>query len=81
MEIKDYLLEEFKRLNRQNDLLEKKINQDKAINNEPEQIVNNISAMCGIANIIFNLQQEKKTSAAGTTDVIQINGKKVSSFV
>lgn len=39
MEIKDYLLDEMKRLNRLNDSLEKKINQEKDFNNEPEQIV------------------------------------------
>lgn len=49
----DYLLDELKRLNRMNDLLEKKINQEKAFNNEPEQIVKNIDAMCKIANIII----------------------------
>ena len=39
MEIQDYLKDELKRLNRMNDLLEKKINQDLVISNEPEQIV------------------------------------------
>ena len=52
MEIKDYLLDEMKRLNRLNDSLEKKINREQAVNNEPEQIVKNILAMCEIA-IIF----------------------------
>lgn len=49
MEIKDYLKDEMKRLNRMNDLLEKKINQGNVINNEPEQIVNNVLTMCKIA--------------------------------
>lgn len=53
MEIKDYLLDEMKRLNRQNDILEKKINQGEAVNNEPEQIVCNVKAMCDIAEIIY----------------------------
>lgn len=51
MEIKDYLKDELKRLNRMNDLLEKKINQGNAINNEPEQIICNVNAMCEIAKI------------------------------
>ena len=53
MEIKDYLLDEMKRLNRLNDILEKKINQEKDFNNEPEQIVCNVKAMCDIADIIY----------------------------
>lgn len=52
MEIPDYLKDEIKRLNRMNDLLEKKINQGNAKSNEPEQIVNNVNAMCEIANAI-----------------------------
>ena len=52
MEIEDYLKDELKRLNRMNDLLEKKINKGEAINNEPEQIVINALAMCEIANLI-----------------------------
>ncbi len=55
MEIKDYLKDELKRLNRMNDLLEKKINQNQAVNNEPEQIVSNVNAMCQIANAICEL--------------------------
>ena len=51
--IEDYLLDEMKRLNRQNDILEKKINQGEAVNNEPEQIVCNVKAMCDIAEIIY----------------------------
>lgn len=50
MEIRDYLKDESKRLNRMNDLLEKKINQGQEISNEPEQIVCNVKAMCDIAN-------------------------------
>lgn len=49
MEIRDYLKDEMKRLNRINDLLEKKINQGRVIDNEPEQIVSNVKAMCEIA--------------------------------
>ncbi len=52
MEVKDYLKDELKRLNRMNDLLEKKINQQQTVSNEPEQIVNNVKAMCEIANTI-----------------------------
>ena len=52
MEVRDYLLDEMKRLNRLNDSLEKKFNKEQAVNNEPEQIVCNIKAMCEIANII-----------------------------
>lgn len=52
MEIKDYMLDEMKRLNRLNDNLEKKIIKEQAVNNEPEQIVCNIRAMCEIANNI-----------------------------
>lgn len=55
MSIKDYLTDEMKRLNRINDLLEKKINQGIAFNNEPEQIVCNVKAMCEIANTFSNL--------------------------
>ncbi len=53
MDLKDYLMDELKRLNRMNDLLEMKINKSAAVNNEPEQIVSNIFAMCQIANIIL----------------------------
>lgn len=52
MEIQDYLKDELKRLNRMNDLLEKKINQGNAKSNEPEQIVKNTNAMCKIADVI-----------------------------
>lgn len=54
MNIKDYLTDEMKRLNRMNDLLEKKINKNDVVNNEPEQIVSNVKAMCEIANTICN---------------------------
>lgn len=50
MSIQDYLTDEMKRLNRMNDLLEKRINQGQAIDNEPEQIVCNVKAMCNIAD-------------------------------
>ena len=55
MNVKDYLTDELKRLNRMNDLLEKKINQGQAINGESERIVNNISAMCKIAKTVFEI--------------------------
>lgn len=54
MDITDYLKDEMKRLNRMNDLLEKKINQNEIILNEPGQIVNNVSAMCEIAKIFYS---------------------------
>lgn len=53
MEVKEYMLDEIKRLNRLNDNLEKKINKEQIVNNEPEQIVCNVKAMCEIANIIY----------------------------
>ena len=52
MNIKDYLTDEMKRLNRMNDLLEKKINKNDVVNNEPEQIVSNVKAMCEIAKTL-----------------------------
>lgn len=52
MSINDYLLDEAKRLNRMNDLLEKKIDKGEAINNEPEQIVKNIITICQIFNTL-----------------------------
>ena len=55
MNISDYLKDELKRLNRMNDTLEKSINQGNLINNEPEQIENNVLAMCEIANQLCNL--------------------------
>ena len=55
METRDYLTDELKRLNRMNDLLEKKINQNQAVNNEPEQVVNNVKAMYQIVNAICEL--------------------------
>lgn len=55
MELKDYLKDELKRLNRMNDLLEKRINQDDQIGDESEQIVSNVKAMCEIANTIKNI--------------------------
>lgn len=53
MNIADYLTDELKRLNRMNDSLEKKINQGQVADNEPEQIVSNVKAMCEIAGIIY----------------------------
>ena len=55
MSVTDYLKDELKRLNRMNDLLEKKINQNQAVNNEPEQVVNNVKAMCQTVNAICEL--------------------------
>lgn len=55
MNTSDYLLDELKRLNRMNDLLEKKINQGNGFNNDPEQIVKNVNAMCEIANTYKNV--------------------------
>lgn len=55
MKIEDYLKDEMKRLNRMNDVLEKKINTNTLIYNEPEQIVNNVKAMCEIADSICYL--------------------------
>lgn len=55
MKIQDYLLDEMKRLNRMNDLLEKEINQGSIKDNEPERIVCNVQAMCEIAKTIMNL--------------------------
>lgn len=52
MKIQDYLIEELKRLNRQNDLLEKQINQGKAAKNEFELIIKNTLAMCEIAKAL-----------------------------
>lgn len=49
MEIREYLKDELKRLNRMNDLLEKDINIGK-LNVEPERIISNVKAMCEIAN-------------------------------
>ena len=56
MNVSEYLLDELKRLNRHNDLIEKKINQGKAISNEPELIVCNVLAMCEIAKIYTKVE-------------------------
>ena len=53
MEARDYLKDELKRLNRMNDILEKSINQGQAMKDEPEQIVNNVNAMCQIAKVLY----------------------------
>lgn len=52
MSVNGYLMDEIKRLNRMNDLLEKEINKGNATNNEPEQILKNISTMCEIVRSI-----------------------------
>ena len=50
MEIKDYLKDELKRLNRRNDLLEKENNTSQSYKLDiEEQIKNNALAMCEIA--------------------------------
>lgn len=49
IEIREYLKDELKRLNRMNDLLEKDINTGK-LNVEPERIISNVKAMYEIAN-------------------------------
>lgn len=57
MEIQDYLLDEMKRLNRMNDLLEKEINQGSIKDNEPERIACNVQAMCEIAKSMCDLHR------------------------
>lgn len=57
MDIQDYLKDEIKRLNRRNDILEKRINQEEENNSEPEQIVKNVTAMCEIANTVCELRK------------------------
>lgn len=53
MEIKDYLKEEMKRLNRRNDLLEKNLNQSNIVKIDiEEQIKNNVLAMCEITKTL-----------------------------
>lgn len=55
MKINDYLLNEIKRLNRRNDLLEKETNQCNTNNlAKEEQIKNNALAMCEIAKAYQN---------------------------
>ena len=50
MEIKDYMLDEMKRLNRRNDILEKKANKSEFVNlGLEEAIQKNALAMCEIA--------------------------------
>lgn len=50
MEIRDYLLDEIKRLNRRNDILEKQANRSEFINlGLEEAIQKNALAMCEIA--------------------------------
>lgn len=53
MDIAGYLKDELRRLNRINDLLEKQMNKADVITNEPEQIVNNVRAMCEIAKSMY----------------------------
>lgn len=53
MDIKDYLLDELKRLNRRNDLLEKETNTITENKTElEEKIIKNALAMCEIANTL-----------------------------
>lgn len=50
MEIRDYLLDEIKRLNRRNDILEKQANRSEFVNlGLEEAIQKNALAMCEIA--------------------------------
>lgn len=54
MEIKDYLLDELKRLNRQNDLLEKQVNKSDSILIPVYEAINkNTLAMCEIAKVLI----------------------------
>lgn len=69
MEIRDYLKDELKRLNRRNDLLEKETNRTTIIRlDTDEQIKNNALTMCEIAKTLKELIKE--TSVAGTTDAL-----------
>lgn len=69
MEIRDYLKDELKRLNRRNDLLEKETNKTTIIRLDiDEQIKNNALTMCEIAKTLKELIKE--TSVAGTTDAL-----------
>ncbi len=53
MEIRDYLKDELKRLNRRNDLLEKEANKSQFINlGVEEAIQKNTLAMCEIAKVL-----------------------------
>ena len=53
MEVKDYLKDELKRLNRRNDLLEKTLNQSNITSlTVEEQIKRNTLAMCEIAKAL-----------------------------
>lgn len=55
MNIKDYLKDEMKRLNRRNDILEKEANKCTFINIAiEEEIQKNALAMCEIANTIIS---------------------------
>ena len=52
MEIRDYLLDEMKRLNRRNDILEKQANKTEFANLEIEEAIQkNTLAMCEIAKV------------------------------
>ena len=52
MEIREYLLDEMKRLNRRNDMLEKNINKTEFANLEIEEAIQkNTLAMCEIAKV------------------------------
>lgn len=59
MKIEDYLKDELERLSNINDVLYEKINNEQSIYNEPEQIIDNVKAMCEIANTICNLRALK----------------------
>ena len=54
MDVRDYLLDELKRLNRQNDLLEKQTNKSEFVSVPVYEVINkNTSAMCEIAKVIL----------------------------
>lgn len=54
MEVRDYLLDELKRLNRQNDLLEKQANKSDYVSIPVYETINkNTLAMCEIAKVIL----------------------------
>ena len=56
MKIEEYMLDELKRLNRRNDLLEKEINKNEFLNlTLEEEIQKNTLAMCEIAKVLLRI--------------------------
>lgn len=56
MKIEEYMLDELKRLNRRNDLLEKKINKNEFLNLAlEEEIQKNTLTMCEIAKVLLRI--------------------------